>query len=860
MDKLRCSTGILEIDNVLDDLRLGDNVVWHVDSLENYLNPARRFAAQAVADGRNVLYMRFAAHPPILEDAEGVRTITFDAAAGFETFTSEVHRTIEAAGREAFYVFDSLSELQEAWATDLMVGNFFAVTCPYLYELDTIAYFCLVRGIHAADAVTRIRETTQLFLNLISSPNGSVFQPVKVWQRYTPTMFLPHASQDGRLVPVSDGMYHGWSLTRPIAATMDYWDKLFLEAETVMQRSGDELELQFLKNRLCRLLLGRDEQILELAERYLTLGDLIEIRHRMVGTGYIGGKAVGMLLARKIAAGIDTEGTFSVDLHSDSLYIGSDVFQTFLISNNLWRLHINQQYGDGYFDMANELQERIRKGVFPAFIRTQFQQVLDMFGQTPVIVRSSSLLEDGFGNAFAGKYQSVFCVNRGDPDERLQEFEDAVRSVYASTVDAPALVYRHERGLDKISEQMSILVQRVSGALRGPYHFPLAAGVGLSYSAYTWHPQMDPNDGMIRIVAGLGTRAVDRTDGDYSRVVSLGMPDVIPGFGLERSLGQRMSDVLDVSQNRFGMVSLGDAAEACDPEDGKLVFGRDYAAEQRAREIGLKIPAVHVADFNGLFRNTPFVGAMKEMLKGLEKAYSNPVDVEFTVNRYRGNLSIHIVQCRPLQTWKAAEGRIVDGKPVVTPFPAVGSNEGVLFRLAAGQFVGGGATDQIINTVVVLNPEAYSRLGNNERYSIARLLGQVNNRLRAESGCQPMLIVPGRCGTTTPSLGVPVRFSEISAYRCICEREYATSGMIPELSFGSHFFQDLVESRIFYGALMQGGPGFFNAEWLETLPDSFSELLPEETHFPGMIRIYRFKTPLWLVSSPKDQMAVCWVR
>jgi len=849
-EKARCSTGFPNYDQVVDDLRLGDNVVWHTDRLEDYVAFARVFAEQAVADGRMVLYMRFAAHPPILDASMGVRVIQLHAASGFESFASEVHRTIEAAGLEAFYVFDSLSELQETWATDLMVGNFFAVTCPYLFELDTIAYFCLIRGIHAAEAVTRIRETTQLFLNIMHAGKGIVFQPVKVWERYSPTMFLPHMEKEGLLVPVTDGLYHGWSLTRPIAATMDYWDKLFLAAENTLANTSDPAVTDPIRKRFCRLLLGHDEQILALAERYLQLGDLLEIRHRMVGTGYIGGKAVGMLLARKIAAGIDSHGVIGVDLQSDSLYIGSDVFQTFLIHNNIWRMHTRQQYEDGYYDLADTLRDRILQGVFPPFIRIQFQQALDMFGQTPVIVRSSSLLEDGYGNAFAGKYQSVFCVNQGDPDARLAMFEDAVRTVYASTVDISALVYRRERGLDKMGEQMSILVQRVSGSMRGRYHFPLAAGVGLSYSAYVWHQEMNPSDGMVRIVAGLGTRAVDRTDGDYTRVVSLGMPDNIPGTGLERSIGQRMVDVLDTELNQWRTIPLSHACQSATVQEAGLVFGRDAAAEQRAREVGLKLDAVHVADFSGLFHRTAFIAAMKAMLRGLEEAYQNPVDVEFTVNLYNGRLYVSIVQCRPLQTFRAAD----------TAMPANVSPDTVLFRLHAGSFVGGGTADQIINTVVLLKPEAYVAVGNAERYTVARMLGRLNDRLRADRNRQSMLIVPGRCGTTTPSLGVPVRFSEINAYRCICEQEYATSGMIPELSFGSHFFQDLVESRIFYGALMQRGPGEFNPHLLLQRENVLLTILPEAEAYRDMIHVAAFETPLWLVSSPKDQQAVCWLK
>ena len=85
--------------------------------------------------------MRFADHPPLLQPQEGLEICHLDPREGFEKFTVAVHEIIARAGREAFYVFDSLSELQVVWSADLMMGNFFVVTCPYLFELDTVAYF-----------------------------------------------------------------------------------------------------------------------------------------------------------------------------------------------------------------------------------------------------------------------------------------------------------------------------------------------------------------------------------------------------------------------------------------------------------------------------------------------------------------------------------------------------------------------------------------------------------------------------------------------------------------------------------------------------------------------------------------------
>ncbi|HNQ97154.1 MAG TPA: PEP/pyruvate-binding domain-containing protein [Treponemataceae bacterium] len=155
------------------------------------------------------------------------------------------------------------------------------------------------------------------------------------------------------------------------------------------------------------------------------------------------------------------------------------------------------------------------------------------FGQSPIIVRSSSLLEDSFGHAFAGKYESVFCVNTGTPEDRLASFENAIRCVYASCMDESALAYRRQRGLEESDEQMAILVQRVSGSLFGHFFLPAAAGVSYSFNAWKWHESIECDKGMIRLVAGLGTRAVDRTDSDYPRLIALGRPDLPPTYATD---------------------------------------------------------------------------------------------------------------------------------------------------------------------------------------------------------------------------------------------------------------------------------------------------------------------------------------
>ncbi|MFV0363444.1 MAG: phosphoenolpyruvate synthase, partial [Suipraeoptans sp.] len=145
----RVQSGCPSIDAMLDNIRLGDNVVWQVGNIDDYRFFAEIFARRAVLDGRRMVYIRFAKHDPVIPILEGVEVYEFDPDEGFEAFTVAIHKKIEAEGKEACYVFDCLSELQSAWYTDLMMGNFFRVTCPYLFELDTVAYFPLIRGQHS---------------------------------------------------------------------------------------------------------------------------------------------------------------------------------------------------------------------------------------------------------------------------------------------------------------------------------------------------------------------------------------------------------------------------------------------------------------------------------------------------------------------------------------------------------------------------------------------------------------------------------------------------------------------------------------------------------------------------------------
>ena len=165
----RISCGIPELDSIFDNIRLGDNVVWQLSSLDAFGAFVDPFVKQSIADKRPLVYVRFASNEPLVHAQPGVSIYELNPHKGFEAFTIEVRELITRAGRNVCYVFDCLSELQAAWSADLMMGNFFRVTCPYLFELDTVAYFPIIRGGHSFQTIAKIRDTTQVLIDVYSN-------------------------------------------------------------------------------------------------------------------------------------------------------------------------------------------------------------------------------------------------------------------------------------------------------------------------------------------------------------------------------------------------------------------------------------------------------------------------------------------------------------------------------------------------------------------------------------------------------------------------------------------------------------------------------------------------------------------
>lgn len=841
-DSTGMTTGLPGLDQVLQGIQPGDNLVWAVDRREEYLSLVLPYASAALSQRRPVVYFHFDSQQPLFaaNDPEyaAAEIVEVDPALGFEAFVRSIHAVIEAHGTGGVYIFDNLSVLAEAWVSDQALANFFVLTCPRLRDLKTFTYFAIERDRHSIYALEPIRETTQFFLDVFTLENRLYIRPVKVQHRSLGVMDTLHVQEGDRFVPVEESAVLSSILSTTRWPRLlrnrysGYWERMYQRMDRAAEerRAGTltlEAELELLRQ-VQRAFRIHRSGIAALAEQWLALEDYDAIRQRMIGVGSIGGKALGMLVARAILRSQAPELYARLEVH-DSFFVGSEVFVTFMVHNGVWWIREKQKREEGFLKGLDEGRKLILNGVFPHNIIRQFEGMLDYFGECPCIVRSSSILEDAHGNAFSGKYESVFLSNRGSREQRLDALMDAVRTVYASVLDDEALLYRRARGLLDSEERMSLLIMRVSGRRRGTYFFPQAAGVGLSYNPWCWHQDINPEDGITRLVFGLGTRAVDRPDADYTRLVCLSTPLRRPEVSLEEQHdhSQRGMDLLDLETGKVTSLPIEDVAPLCTdfPWWHFLDRGKD---------------GMPWATFQGLLKNTNFVSDLKIMLRTLAEAYGRPVDTEFALNflddkTYR----IHLLQCRTFQVQKHDS--------VTYSMESVPSGRAVL--QSSGAVIGLGC-NMPIHDVIYVPTKAYAALAEQDRYAVARLVESLASKQSADRNL--VLIGPGRWGTGSPSLGIPVRAGRIARACAICEVVAMHGGLVPDVSLGTHFFNDLVENELLYLACFPDKEGnSIDTSWFEALPSRAPE--SKLADCVRLLDISPFSAVLW--ANPREQKA-----
>jgi hypothetical protein len=367
--------------------------------------------------------------------------------------------------------------------------------------------------------------------------------------------------------------------------------------------------------------------------------------------------------------------------------------------------------------------------------------------------------------------------------------------------------------------------------------------VALSYNPWAWSREIDPRAGLARIVFGLGTRAVDRADDDYTRLVALNAPERRPEASLDDAgeHAQRRVDVLDLASNRLASL----------PFEEVLRRAPDVAVDLFAtpRRGGPPLLA-----FERLLSATPFVEDLREILRTLADAYRDPVDVEFTLNVLAGGqVRLNVVQCRTLQ--------VKEGGTIVAP-PDDLPEDAVLLE-SRGPVIGQ-STHAPVDRVLLVDPDAYGRLGTQDRHEVARVVGRLT-RLEPAGTRRILLLGPGRWGTSTVTLGVPVTFAEIQRVSAIGEVVKPGMTVVPDVSLGSHFFNDLVEANMLYVAVVLDRPGHRLAEGaLRAAPNRLAALLPDDARMGEVVRVVDFPLDgddraLWLNASCVDQRVRCYL-
>jgi len=656
--------------------------------------------------------------------------------------------------------------------------------------------------------------------------------PVEILHHILDELRAPQA--DGRSIAPDQSLPFNPELA-PLEMVLRQAEKY--EALPDEQRTAVDHHLQELRVVLLKSLVSDQLAFIHIARRWFTTADFNMILERRIGTGKIGGKAAGLLLAYKILQNTAPEIFKQISLPS-SYFIGADVFYDFMATNHLEFL--NQKYKTAEQIRADypKIQEQYAHARFPEEVAHQLREILREVGKTPLIVRSSSLLEDNFGMSFAGKYMSIFCPNQGTIKENLRDLTLAIRQIYASVFGPDALMYRRRVGLLDYDERMAILLQEVQGERHRQYYFPALAGVAYSYSPIVWNPRFKREDGFMRLVMGLGTRAVDRIAGDYPRMVNLSHPQLRPDVTPKaiRYYSQHFVDALDLEKNILTTVPVESVLGSDYQPLRWLVSVDDGETIHPPLTIGRSLdPKQLILTFEGLLQRGSFVPLLKTVLSRLQQQYEQPVDIEFAVSLTPESgtpkLNLHLLQCRPQNQFNS-DSRETQSMPT-----DLAIQDKILL---CTRMVPQGRVSQI-EYIVYVDAQSYYDLNSLEDHvEVARCIGQLNSALE---GHPFILVGPGRWGSSDSMQGVPVTYADIFNSRVLVEVASTKSGFAAEPSYGTHFFQDLVESQIYPLAVYPDEPGdHLNLDFIKQSENQMSKFVSEQTKASHCIKVIHIPT------------------
>ncbi len=571
------------------------------------------------------------------------------------------------------------------------------------------------------------------------------------------------------------------------------------------------------------------------AQQYISIEALCNLLDNVIcspkSIGKIGGKGTGFFIANQIIAShMEEHPEFAKIKMPRTWYITSDELSHLIERNGLDELN-EHKYRDILEIRTSypRIIHMMKNSKFSSYIINELGQILDICQDKPLIIRSSSLLEDQMDTSFSGKYKSLFITNSGTKSERLQQLIEGILEVYASLFNPDSIQYRKERHLIDCSEQMGIMIQEVVGTRVGPYFFPLYAGVAFSNNELRWSPRIKREDGLLRMVMGLGTRAVDRIGDDYPILLSPGQPNLLVNQ-LAADLvkySPRMMDVLDVENNCFLTLPIAQVIK----EYGHQIPHINYVTSVLKEDILVGVNAYTtnfksdemVITFHHLIRNTSMVKQIQSVLLLLKEKLGYPVDIEFASD---GD-NLYLLQCRP-------QSRNHDNRPVAIP-PDIPYQKTIF---TADRYISNGKVTGI-KTIVYVDPFEYVALEKHEDLvNVAYAISHLNSILPRKSF---ILMGPGRWGSRGDiKLGVPVAYSDINNTAMLIEISTKESKFQPELSFGTHFFQDLVEENIKYLPLYPEDKSITFNKWFFANKNNFlGEMVPSYSYLSHVIKVIR---------------------
>lgn len=588
-----------------------------------------------------------------------------------------------------------------------------------------------------------------------------------------------------------------------------------------------------LRASLVRRIFTEDLGFINVAKNFVSISDFYDLLRHIIfppkSHGKLGGKSAGLFLAINVVRKSDEFAALLGDIKvPKTWYITSDALLQFVHYNNLEDLfsrkylHIDQIRQD-----YPHVVQVFKNSHFPPEIVQGLSHVLDDLHDMPIIVRSSSLLEDRTGSAFSGKYKSLFLANQGTKKERLAALLDAIAEVYSSIFSPDPIEYRAERGLLDVHEEMAIMIQEVVGTKIGPYFMPTFAGVAFSNNEFRWSPRIKREDGLLRMVPGLGSRAVDRTSNDYPVLVAPGQPGLKANTTPDEVLryAPQWIDVLNLERNCFETINARELFREWAHEipgiehvltlyeDGRLRRLPKFLMDGRTNEL--------VATFDGLVEDTPFVQQISALLRVLREKLGSPVDIEFASD----GKDFYLLQCRP-----QSHGEESVRSPIPNDIPP----DKMIF--SANKYISNGRVPDITH-IVLVDPDAYAKIADLDRL---RLVGRAVGRLNAIlPKRQFVLMGPGRWGSRGDiRLGVSVTYSDINNTAMLIEIARQKGSYVPDLSFGTHFFQDLVEANIRYLPLYPDDQGaMFNESFFVHAENVLAELLPDLSDLDDVVQV-----------------------